>query len=716
MAVMHRRAPLSSWTTEAPRLTLCRTADASGVHAPCTAIPRSDAVSNIEQPISIVGAGASSTILTPQRKSRAVQIVAKGAPVSISGVTIEEGLVAEPAGEAEGGGILNDEGSPLTLEHCVITNNEANADGGSGQEGGEAKGGGILSTGSLELVDVTVTGNRASARGGSGHEGGEAEGAGVWSMGEATFSSVTLAANTATADGGAGPSNALQEGGTAEGGGAFITEGAGPTVSLAGLEVRGNAASAAGGPGAEGGFTEGGGLAIVLSGPKGTAAGLEASALTVSGNTSLAPGGSGAEGGVSSGGGVRLTANAPSSIVNATITGNTTGALGTEPGDGEGGGLWVSGEPGATTVTNSTIDGNVSQAPPKTGGGGNLQSLASVKLRDTIVSGGVGPEGAQNCAGTIESLGHNIEDRNECGFHAAGDKAGVDPQLGALQANGGPLPTQAPAQSSPAVGAGAECASPDARGVPRQAVCGIGAVELALPFALTGGATVVGNSATIYGEETSLWWDGFADFQWGLTSAYGQETTHVANGPMIRAGTFGFDLTGLKYGTVYHYRAFAMNQDGTAAGADATFKTGPAPARSSSPVLSGLALTPARLRAQHGRGASLAARRGATLAYKESQAAKTTFTVLRPKRGYRAGGKCRASRPRHAKGRPKRCTRYVTVGTFTHSDTGGAVHLHFTGRAAGHALAPGSYRLRARARNGAGQSSKALTISFSAIR
>ena len=47
--------------------------------------------------------------------------------------------------------------------------------------------------------------------------------------------------------------------------------------------------------------------------------------------------------------------------------------------------------------------------------------------------------------------------------------------------------------------------------------------------------------------------------------------------------------------------------------------------------------------------------------------------------------------PKH----PKRCTRYVRVGTFTHQDVVGANHFHFSGRIKGHQLAPGRYRLSA---------------------
>ncbi len=54
--------------------------------------------------------------------------------------------------------------------------------------------------------------------------------------------------------------------------------------------------------------------------------------------------------------------------------------------------------------------------------------------------------------------------------------------------------------------------------------------------------------------------------------------------------------------------------------------------------------------------------------------------------------------------------------TFVHAGAAGAAHLHFTGRSRGRSLVPGSYRLRARASDSSGRSSKVLTISFSVVR
>ena len=56
-------------------------------------------------------------------------------------------------------------------------------------------------------------------------------------------------------------------------------------------------------------------------------------------------------------------------------------------------------------------------------------------------------------------------------------------------------------------------------------------------------------------------------FQYGLTDAYGSETALVSTA----VGAFSATLTGLQPGVTYHYRAVAVNADGTTYGADGTF-------------------------------------------------------------------------------------------------------------------------------------------------
>jgi hypothetical protein len=220
-------------------------------------------------------------------------------------------------------------------------------------------------------------------------------------------------------------------------------------------------------------------------------------------------------------------------------------------------------------------------------------------------------------------------------------------------------------------------------------------------------------------------------FQYGTSTAYGGQTAAgplsaglsditglIAAAPALPM-SLSAALTGLAPGTLYHFRLVASNPDGTAYGSDQTFTTGSVAQPPAAPVLGRLAISPSRLRAQGGRGASTSAaraRRGATISYTDSQAATATFTVQRPRRGYRVGRSCDLRRPRTSRSRLKRCTRYVNLGTFTHDDTGGRARLHFTGRVKGRPLAPGRYRLALSARNPARLRSRTLTVGFSVIR
>ena len=100
------------------------------------------------------------------------------------------------------------------------------------------------------------------------------------------------------------------------------------------------------------------------------------------------------------------------------------------------------------------------------------------------------------------------------------------------------------------------------------------------------------------------------------------------------------------------------------------------------------------------------------MSYTDNEAATTTFKVLRPRTGHRSGKHCAAGRPH---GRQRRCTRYVSVGSFTHSDAAGHVTVHFSGRVKGHKLAPKSYRLTLTPRAGK-KTGRAVKLAFRIVR
>jgi hypothetical protein len=323
--------------------------------------------------------------------------------------------------------------------------------------------------------------------------------------------------------------------------------------------------------------------------------------------------------------------------------------------------------------------------------------------KDSIVADNTSAIGA-NCSAVATSHGHNLENGTTCGFTGTGD-LNTEPHLGLLKDNGGLTPTQMPLAGSPAINHGetSGCAATDQRGVirPQGPACDIGAYELAPPAAFTGGATI-GHSAHVSLAGTGSNPDvvaGAVSFQWGKTTSYGKQSSTQALPVAASHMPFTISVGQLAAGTLYHYRAVAMNGDGAAYGADATFKTPNAPS------LTKLVVRPHKFRPGSG------AKHGASISYIDTQPALTTFTVLRASRGYKVGGSCRAHKP---KGHKKivRCTRYSKLGRFSHQDVSGTNRLHFTGLVKGKALAAGKYRLKAQARNGFGALSSAVLKSF----
>jgi hypothetical protein len=97
------------------------------------------------------------------------------------------------------------------------------------------------------------------------------------------------------------------------------------------------------------------------------------------------------------------------------------------------------------------------------------------------------------------------------------------------------------------------------------------------------GATLTGG---VYpnGVVTAYWW------QYGTTTAYGQQTPAVSVGSGHAAATVTTALEGLAVATTYHYRLVAQNGYGTSYGYDYTLTTNPSPpVNTGVPVVSGAA-------------------------------------------------------------------------------------------------------------------------------
>lgn len=102
---------------------------------------------------------------------------------------------------------------------------------------------------------------------------------------------------------------------------------------------------------------------------------------------------------------------------------------------------------------------------------------------------------------------------------------------------------------------------------------------------------------------------------------------------------------------------------------------------------------------------------GATISYRDNQAATTTFTVVSEAKGRKQGKTCK--KPSRANKHGKPCKLLVNAGSFVRVDTAGANSLRFSGRLKSKALLPGIYKLLAVPRNAAGSGatvSKGFTI------
>jgi hypothetical protein len=167
-------------------------------------------------------------------------------------------------------------------------------------------------------------------------------------------------------------------------------------------------------------------------------------------------------------------------VTDSTITGNRVGDASGNPAGLGGGAATVAFGPGIL-FRSDTIAGNVAAQ------GGGLY-LLFIKVQGSIIAGNRGDNcGPAILAGYANDLGYNIDDNasESCGGRAPGDVFGVDPQLGQLADNGGPVQTMAIPSSSSAYDSNPNCAGTDARGVPflqRGATrCDIGAYQVQAP-------------------------------------------------------------------------------------------------------------------------------------------------------------------------------------------------------------------------------------------
>ncbi len=419
-----------------------------------------------------------------------VFVVINGGHLTLRNVTVQNGRALGGAGGGYGGGgaggfgggVFVADGSALSLDGVTMLQNRAlggaGADGrGAGIAGNCGGGGGGLINAGAPAATTTLSGAGGDPNGGTASvDVGHAGGAGGGGSGGCTI-----------LDGGGHP--LLEAGGNGGWGGG----GGGGAFYAPGLVYRWDP----GGVGGFGGGAGGNGCAASMTtvtqptpslGVWGGGVGGSSYCDTMTSNDH----GGGGGGGAGLGGAV-FVRGGTLDVVRSTLASNRS--LGGAGGAGRAGSVFAStnGGPGVgtgavflldatATIRESTLAGNV---------GGTVYVLrsstataASLTMGDSVLAGSAADCGIE-AGGWFASLGNNLIQTNSTGANActlgATDRAGVDPLLGALAANGGPTTTMLASPSSPLLGAGV-CASGDVdqRGRLRSAApaCDIGAVEL----------------------------------------------------------------------------------------------------------------------------------------------------------------------------------------------------------------------------------------------
>ena len=516
------------------------TIDATGVSGTILLTSGELVVSNS---VTILGPGPATLAVDGNAASRVFNIT-NAVTVSISSLTITNGLAGGTFPAENGGGIYNDH-STLTVSNCTLSGNSAVRGGGVFSDGGDSgsatltviastafsntatlDGGGIYSYGYSGNATLVVNGSTLSGNSASGDRGGAIFSTGLSGSAALTVSNSNVSANSAGTSGGgiyndgrssdsasAEISNSILSDNSAGSGGGIYNDGsdsgsASMTVTNSILssnsadEIEGggivNDGSASGSAtltvanstlSDNSAYLRGGGIANNNQSGSGSAT-LEVANSTLSGNSAFEGGGINHSGGPS--GSAALT------VVASTLSGNSADAV-----IGIGGGILIGGASATLKMSACTLSGNSAFE-----GGGILSIFATLEIGNTILKAGSPGENILNDFGTVISHGFNLSSDAAGGdvstgpgglLNATGDQRNTDPKLGPLADNGGPTLTHLPLPGSPAIDGGEADTIPalttvtDQRGSPRtiddpaipNAPFGdgtdIGAVEVAAP-------------------------------------------------------------------------------------------------------------------------------------------------------------------------------------------------------------------------------------------
>lgn len=317
--------------------------------------------------------------------------------VTLTGSTISGNVAFSDSGPASGAGILAAGTVAVTITGSTISGNSAISNSGS------ASGGGITANGFA--VTVTATGSTISGNSATSMSVSSAEGGGMWVTGAVTVTGSTISGNSATASG----SLAL-------GGGISASD----AVSVTGSTISGNSAKAV----SDLCFAQGGGIfatsPVIVTGS------------TISGNSATASG----TDSFAEGGGILSTVSV--SITLSTITGNSTTSTSL---NAAGGGIFTFDAP--ASIHNSIVAGNTDNdgSHPDLRIGNDTSALlnARASLIGTSAGTSLTPSLAPDTNGNIVGGVGNAK---------------IDPLLGPLANNGGPTQTHALRPLSPALDRG----------------------------------------------------------------------------------------------------------------------------------------------------------------------------------------------------------------------------------------------------------------------
>jgi hypothetical protein len=459
--------------------------------------------------------------------------------VCVGGTGFQSDQGRRGSGDGFGAAVYNNGGS-LMISNCVLAANFCRGGQGSGSakspfngfEGAGGIAGGAAICAKDSIVTITSSEIRSnSVEGGppasglvSFHIGGPGSGGGLFLDGGTVSISQSLFSNN-NAVGGAAVTSLTRDSssptGAGQGGAAFITNSR-VFISRCRFVTNGAAAGVDNGRNTLSGLTQGGAifnggkldLADTLFGGNVSAGGYDTSrggeadggalysvtslaldSATFAGNRTL--GGRGAvnisgyhDGGAAKGGAVFNRGDL--SVTNSTFYSNQ--ALGGEApsgsnqiysGDALGGGIFNQGD---AVLVNVTVAENNVESPgtgaishPQPGlvaGGGIFTTNGSTIAQNTIVANNLS---GGNCFGALVDNGNNLSSDSSCQFTASGSFNNTDPMLGSLDDYGGPTPTVALLEGSPAIdhGLAIYCPATDQRGVARPAGsgCDIGAFE-----------------------------------------------------------------------------------------------------------------------------------------------------------------------------------------------------------------------------------------------